>query len=375
MKSSECWEVTESKGFISIDPEEHSDLLEECWTIKTDHPDHVIRLRSEQFDLEDHFDYLTLTDCADNREIAALTGLWSGNAFYYSGSSCMRVTFSTDRSNVGDQRGWSVYHESVPRSFVLGESTGVETSSTGVFEMTNYAPDTDKVWRFASKSDDVTLRLDVTSFKVEESYDYVIVYDGDDVTAPVLVHLTGEFGDVTHQLPPFWTTGNAVTVRFHSDGGNQLSGFRVDAREIPNGAGAEKSEKGQEIVLPKGNSRAKVSFGVEGSAEVLRYVIRSEGGEKVRMRVERRDVGVDDVIVAHWDGTRTDVMDESCVVISDMGKIFLEARIFSSGNNKATFVFESFADDDVTDDDAGDGGSVRYCDVMTLLICLLLAIY
>jgi len=367
--------VTESKGFISINAEDHSDLVEKCWTVKTDNPDHVIRLQSERFDLEDHFDYVTLTDCSDNREIAALTGLWSDNVLYYSGSSCMRVTFSTDRSNVGDQRGWSVYHESVPRSFVLGESTGVETSSTGVFEMTNYAPDTDKVWRFASKSDDVTLRVDVTSFKVEESYDYVIVYDGDDVTAPVLVHLTGEFGDVTHQLPPFWTTGDAVTVRFHSDGGNQLGGFRVDAREIPDNAGAEKSKKGQEIVLPKGNSRAKVSFGVEGSAEVLRYVIKSEGGEKVRMRVERRDVGVDDVIVAHWDGTRTDVMDESCVVISDMGKIFLEARIFSSGNNKATFVFESFADDDVTDDDAGDGGSVRYCDVMTLLICLLLAVY
>ena len=67
------------------------------------------------------------------------------------------------------------------------------------------------------------LRVDFTSFSLENGFDYLVVHDGPTTDYPVIARLTG------YSVPPFVeSTGTSLTFNFTSDGTNVYSGWQAD---------------------------------------------------------------------------------------------------------------------------------------------------
>ena len=336
-----------------------------------------MRLKSLYFDTEYHFDYLTLTDCQDERVIASISGQFSQNVVYFSTSNCMQARFKSDASLT--KTGFKVYFDSVDKSFVEGETpqTIPTASTTGEIKLDSYGPNTDQIWNFKSEKDNVTLRVDVTSLITEAIYDYVFVYDGDNVTSPVLVQLSGDVADPQLSLPPFWTKTNAVTVRFHSDGDNQLDGFRLLAQE--NLDQLERTEKGDEFLLSWRYPRKTVAPTTLEDNAVYRWTIRSNNGS-IRMDVGSLKLADQDRVVVSWGNSQIEVKDDSYVIISEELKMFVEMRTFSSEESferNVWFGFEAIndyvPDVPVIQTTTPSSGFVDKYDVITVLCCFFVA--
>jgi len=153
-----------------------------------------VTLSFSQFDVENTFDYVNVYDGADATAplLVALTGT-SLPADVTSTTSQLFVELVTDSSVTADgfEASWTA---NLPPPTCSGNSTF--TAPTGTFEdgsgagaydnslLCGWLIDTD-----ASLYGSVTLSF--SSFDVENTFDFVNVYDGPDANAPLLVSLTG----------------------------------------------------------------------------------------------------------------------------------------------------------------------------------------
>jgi N-acetyl-anhydromuramyl-L-alanine amidase AmpD len=85
----------------------------------------------------------------------------------------------------------------------------------------NYQDDEREIWLFQPASAQ-SVTLDFTAFNIEIDYDYLYIYDGSTIDAPLIGTYTG-----TNSPGVVTSTGGAIVVEFRSDCGTTSSGWEV----------------------------------------------------------------------------------------------------------------------------------------------------
>jgi len=174
----------------------------------------TVALHFTAFDIENNYDYLYIYDGADINAplIGTYTGLNAPGTIISSGSS-LTVLFDSDGATVRD--GWVANWECDPSPTAC---TGTFTDSGGTTSTYNNHED----YTFVIAPPDATsVTLTFTNFDVETGYDYMYIYDGVDINAPLIgTYDSSSPGTIT-------STGPALTVRFDSDGATVADGWEA----------------------------------------------------------------------------------------------------------------------------------------------------
>jgi hypothetical protein len=124
----------------------------------------------------------------------------------YGGAHCERCAF--------DHRGDGC---TVASSWCLNRQVRVLTdTSRGYLQINDdgkYANSQTCSWSIVAKHPSWKIKLEFVSFVVEETYDYVQIYDGPDVTSRSIKKLTGHLQDIQ----PIISSSNSMFVKFESD--------------------------------------------------------------------------------------------------------------------------------------------------------------
>ncbi|KAM6900418.1 cubilin [Xenentodon cancila] len=198
----------------------------------------IIDLKFNTFHLEAssscRYDYVAVYDGLDTS--APLLGRFCGTIIppnLRSSTNQLFIIFRTDGSVSGI--GWrATYRETLGPSQGCG---GYLSMPMGMFGSPDpnldgqYEPTMNCIWTIEMPVNRV-INLTFTSFELESSstcrYDYVKVYDGDNMNFP----LVGTFCGTS--IPTFFiSSGNFLTVHFVTDGSVQRRGFNATYREIP----------------------------------------------------------------------------------------------------------------------------------------------
>ena len=135
-------------------------------------------------------------------------------------------------SDPGPYWNWNYYYKLINNRdlpVVVG-GTGI---AEGDLDHLNYSDDERRVWVIRSDAE-TNITLDFSYFDLETDYDFLWIYDGDNVFAP-------EFGRWNTMSPGTVTSsGNALCVEFRSDCATTAGGWRAhwtanydDTTEIP----------------------------------------------------------------------------------------------------------------------------------------------
>lgn len=136
----------------------------------------------------------------------------------------MFIKFYSDASvNFG---GWEAYFVTQTQNYCQGNTDVPVSFSTGTIEdgsnTNNYGNGSECTWKLQSGSSE-QIRLTFTEFDTEANFDFVIVYDGSDDTAPVLGSYSGS------TLPPeLYSSGSDLFVVFVSDESVVAGGFEAN---------------------------------------------------------------------------------------------------------------------------------------------------
>ncbi|XP_017269603.1 cubilin [Kryptolebias marmoratus] len=198
----------------------------------------VIDLKFNTFHLEAssscRYDYVAVYDGQDT--LAPLLGKFCGTVLppdLRSSTNQLYIVFRTDVSING--LGWrATYSETLGPAQGCG---GYLSSPTGTFGSPDpnldgrYEPRMNCIWTIEMPVNKA-INLTFTSFDLENSYncyyDYVKVYDGDNMNFP----LVGTFCGVS--IPAYFlSSGNFLTVHFVTDSSVQKQGFNATYREVP----------------------------------------------------------------------------------------------------------------------------------------------
>lgn len=106
--------------------------------------------------------------------------------------------------------------------------TDCSTNSSGIFydsggPLGSYRNNENSVFTLASPYPDEPVSIQFNSFDIEANFDYIHIYDGPDISSPLLGSFTGSDSPGT-----FSSSGNALTIRFTSDGATIRPGFQLE---------------------------------------------------------------------------------------------------------------------------------------------------
>ncbi len=185
-----------------------------------------IDLDFSSFDLEQSYDYVKVYDGTDANAnlLASLTGNTIPATISSSGSSLF-VHFTSD--NLINKGGWEAnYNANVNNGGGNGQYcsgqmtlTSPQGSIVDGSASSNYAPNSDCKW-LISPANIYSITLSVNQIDLENSYDYIKVYDGNTTNAPLLASWSG------NTIPSNVTsTGGEMLVHFTSDHLINKSGF------------------------------------------------------------------------------------------------------------------------------------------------------
>ncbi|XP_041670250.1 cubilin [Cheilinus undulatus] len=198
----------------------------------------VVDLKFNTFHLEAssscRYDYVAVYDGQDS--LAPLLGKFCGTVLppnLRSSTNHLFIIFRTDSSVNGI--GWrAVYSETLGPAQGCG---GYLSMPMGMFGSPDpnldgfYEPRMDCMWTIEMPLNRV-VNLTFTSFELESSstcyYDYVKVYDGDNVNFPLVGTFCGNTIPST-----FVSSGNFLTVHFFTDSSIQRRGFNATYRAVP----------------------------------------------------------------------------------------------------------------------------------------------
>jgi N-acetyl-anhydromuramyl-L-alanine amidase AmpD len=101
------------------------------------------------------------------------------------------------------------------------------TTSSGAFydsggQTSNYTDDERKIWVF-EPANATSVTLNFTSFNLENNWDFLFLYDGNSIDAPLIGKYTGTTGPGT-----ITSTGSSITVEFRSDCATSTAGWEAD---------------------------------------------------------------------------------------------------------------------------------------------------
>ncbi len=158
------------------------------------------------------------------------TGFWPWlPSTYYNQSSipgsCCKIKGhqhypNQTHTDPGPNWDWDYYYKLInpmPAPTVYTAASGTFYDSGG--PSGNYSDDERTVWRIAPTGA-TSVTLNFSSFNVENTWDYLYIYDGNDVWAPLIGYYTGTTspGTVT-------SSGGAITVEFRSDCATNSTGW------------------------------------------------------------------------------------------------------------------------------------------------------
>lgn len=118
---------------------------------------------------------------------------------------------------------WEHYYRLINDPYTatnVNSASGVFTDTGG--PLGNYSDDERNLWLFQSmNSTSVTLNFNV--FDVEQDFDYLFIYDGDTISAPLIGKYTG-----TNSPGNITSSGGSLLVEFRSDCGTTNPGWEAD---------------------------------------------------------------------------------------------------------------------------------------------------
>ncbi len=117
---------------------------------------------------------------------------------------------------------WEHYYRLINDTYsvtTLSSANGSFTDTGGATG--NYSDDERNFWLFESPNS-TQINLDFTAFNLELDYDYLFIYDGDTITAPLIGKYTG-----TNSPGSITSTGGSLLVEFRSDCGTTDLGWEA----------------------------------------------------------------------------------------------------------------------------------------------------
>jgi hypothetical protein len=190
------------------------------------------------------------------------------------------------------------------------------------------------------------VQLIFTAFNTEENFDYVRVYDGTDVTAPLLATITGTSG--VNQIVTATNPSGCLTVRFTSDGSVNYSGFEAQINCVCK-IGINSVNVTACTGTPVSNYNLSINF--------------SHGGGSSGFRVAINDVWVTGVIpygaspqTVNLTGLSHNGVDPLIIKVVDAlnGEYCFDRRVlFNAGNNKTQAVCATATSTTLTASTAG----------------------
>lgn len=208
---------------------------------------------------------------------APLLGRFAGNTLPPSVTSTggsMYIRFLTDISVV--KQGWSGYYTSTQAGYCSGTTT--LTAPSGTFAdgsgANNYGNNADCKWLIEPVGA-TQITLNFTSFDTELNYDGVIVYDGNNTSAPQLGTYTG------NTLPPTITsTGGAMLVWFLSDIAERKQGWAANYNSTIT-TGINESEINNSILIYPNPNDGTFTLKASDKTEIQSILVYNSLGEMV----------------------------------------------------------------------------------------------
>ncbi|MBI2969081.1 MAG: Ig-like domain-containing protein [Bacteroidetes bacterium] len=188
-----------------------------------------ITLDFTSFDIEDGYDYVYVYEGGDSTGLllAAFTGSTLPSTVTAIGDS-MFVQFISD--NIINNAGWDASYNSFTGTPSYCQALSTLTDPSGTFSdgsgTNDYYQNSDCQW-LIQPANASSITLSFTSFNTEAGYDSVVVYDGVDVNAPILMIWWGD------TLPPaLFSSGGSLLVHFQSDATVNAPGWEANYTSV-----------------------------------------------------------------------------------------------------------------------------------------------
>ena len=214
-----AWHARTANGYtIGIEHEAYGDIISFFTEAMYHSSADLVRNICQRYDAINGYRTLC-TDTLDNG-----TALDSGLHNLGGEGACIQIRghqHYPDQSHTdpGPYWCWDYYYKLI-NDGTLAMPLGGHGVSEGDFNHLNYGDDERRIWVIRS-DDDTQITLTFNSFNLEPNYDFLWIYDGDNVFAPKLGRWnTTSPGSVT-------SSGNAMCVEFRSDCATTAQGWQA----------------------------------------------------------------------------------------------------------------------------------------------------
>ena len=175
---------------------------------------------------------------------------------------------------------WNYYYKLINEGTPVTVLEGTE----GRLDHRNYGDDERKIWVIRGPEES-TIRLDFSSFSLEADYDFLWVYDGDDVYAPKI----GRWN--THSPGVVQSSSNVMCVEFRSDCATTSTGWEASwSAVMPTPVGPEIPEIEPGIYPNPTNDKFTVTLDSEGFSDLVVFDVLGNIMTSVRFQ---RSVEID----------------------------------------------------------------------------------
>ena len=175
---------------------------------------------------------------------------------------------------------WNYYYKLINEGTPVTVLEGTE----GRLDHRNYGDDERKIWVIRGPEES-TIRLDFSSFSLEADYDFLWVYDGDDVYAPKI----GRWN--THSPGVVQSSSNVMCVEFRSDCATTSTGWEASwSAVMPTPGGPEIPEIEPGIYPNPTNDKFTVTLDSEGFSDLVVFDVLGNIMTSVRFQ---RSVEID----------------------------------------------------------------------------------
>ncbi|VDM68798.1 unnamed protein product, partial [Strongylus vulgaris] len=183
-------------------------------------PDTYITITFNPFYVESYLDYVEIFEgTTTSKVIGELDTSAPTKSSFKSTTNQMLVYFHTD-AMITDQ-GWLAHWNAKQSTPPISQS-----GRAGAMASTNYPAAYDPFLEqlyYVTTSDNTIINVNFDVFSTEEFNDYLEVFDGNGIDAPLIAKLSGHAVAGTSLN----TTANHLTMRFMTDGSIQYSGWHM----------------------------------------------------------------------------------------------------------------------------------------------------
>ncbi|KAK6754980.1 hypothetical protein RB195_013759 [Necator americanus] len=170
--------------------------------------------------VEDYFDYVEIYEGnTTGTKIGELSSSAETKTTFESTTNQMLVYFHTD--GMITNKGWSAQWNAKNSALAVNQ-----TGTTGAMSSPNYPSNYDTFLEqmyYITSPSNTSINIKFDAFSTEEEYDYLEIYDGGVISAPLIANLSGHSVTGTSLN----SSGNQITMRFITDGAAQFSGWHM----------------------------------------------------------------------------------------------------------------------------------------------------